>query len=98
MNTTGHSHQCNALSERLPAMIKKAGMAEVIVKNKFAVGDSLELILPDGNHTFVLGSMQDAEGTSMAEAPGSAYQVKIPVPVSQVSNGLLAKNLPANKA
>ncbi len=77
---------------------QKTGMAEVVVKNKFAVGDSLELILPDGNHTFVLESMQDGEGTPMVEAPGSAYQVKIPVPVSQVSNGLLAKNLPANKA
>ena len=79
-------------------MIIKVGMAEVIVKNKFAVGDSLELILPDGNHTFVLDRMQDGEGTSMAEAPGSAYQVKIPVPVSHVSNGLLAKNMPANNA
>jgi putative protease len=77
---------------------QKTGMAEVVVKNKFAVGDSLELILPDGNHTFVLHSIQDGEGTSMAEAPGSGYQVKIPVPVSQVSNGLLAKNLTINKA
>lgn len=75
---------------------QKARMAEVAVKNKFAVGDSMELILPDGNYTFVLDSILDSEGTSMAEAPGSGYQVRIPVPTAHVSNGLLAKNLTVN--
>jgi putative protease len=77
---------------------QNARMAEVAVKNKFAVGDSMELILPDGNYTFVLDSILGSEGASMAEAPGSGYQVRIPVPTAHVCKGLLAKNLTINNA
>lgn len=71
---------------------------EVDVKNKFAVGDSVELILPRGNHTFVIGSMVNVrEGTSMNEAPGSGHRVWIPNPVAGLQAadfalGLLAIN------
>ncbi|MDX8408380.1 MAG: tRNA 5-hydroxyuridine modification protein YegQ, partial [Mariprofundaceae bacterium] len=37
-----------------------SGMAEVVVKNKFSIGDSIELICPNGNRTFTLTAMQDA--------------------------------------
>jgi putative protease len=74
----------------------KARMAEVVVKNKFTVGDSLELILPTGNLEFVVDTILDCEDTPVNEAPGSGYTVRIPVPTSHVSNGLLAKNLTQN--
>ena len=69
------------------------GLAEVIVKNKFAVGDSLDLILPSGNQTFTLEAMQDLKGNAMEEAPGGGYQVRIPLKADNLDKGLLAKNL-----
>jgi len=69
-------------------------MAEVIVKNKFSVGDSIELINPGGNHTFIVESINDARyGNPMDVAPGSGHQVKIPVPVKPDEHALLAVNL-----
>jgi len=69
-------------------------MAEVIVKNRFSVGDSIELINPDGNHTFIVESINDARyGNPMDVAPGSGHQVKIPVPVKPAELALLAVNL-----
>ncbi|MDQ6962597.1 MAG: tRNA 5-hydroxyuridine modification protein YegQ [Mariprofundaceae bacterium] len=72
----------------------ETGMAEVEVKNKFAVGDSVELISPKGNHTFVIQSMCDSRyGRDMKEAPGSGHHVRIPMPVAASSLDLLARNL-----
>jgi len=69
-------------------------LAEVMVKNKFAVGDSIELVDPKGNSTFVLEAIHDARsGKPMHEAPGSGYQVKIPVPVKPDPHALLTVNL-----
>ena len=71
-----------------------SGMAEIAVKNKFGVGDSIELIRPDGNHTFTVEHMQDARhGQSLDQAPGSGYQVKVPMPCDPGKYGLLAINL-----
>ncbi|MDQ6970738.1 MAG: tRNA 5-hydroxyuridine modification protein YegQ [Mariprofundus sp.] len=68
-------------------------VAEVIVKNKFSVGDHIELINPGGNHTFKLESMHDARyGKAMDVAPGSGHQVKIPLPVAPDKHALLAVN------
>lgn len=71
------------------------GMAEVLAKNKFACGDTLELILPLGNRTLRLEYIETMEGESLTEVPGGGYRVRIPVPVQQVERGLLARNLPA---
>jgi len=72
------------------------GMAEIDVKNKFAVGDSLELILPAGNQTIRLEQMEDLKGNPMKEAPGGGYQVRIPLPSADYSKGLIAANLQKN--
>ena len=70
------------------------GLAEVIVKNRFCVGDSVELINAAGNHTFTIESINDARyGNPMESAPGSGHQVKIPVPVAPDAEALLAVNL-----
>ena len=68
------------------------GLMDVDVKNKFAVGDQLEIMYPGGNKTFTLEIMQDKKGNSMDVAKGSAYQVKIPSPVSNPELGLLMVN------
>jgi len=66
------------------------GMAQVQVKNKFAVGDRLELILPEGNRDIVIERMMDKTGKALAEAPGGGWEVKIPLPSAHCENGLLA--------
>ena len=66
------------------------GLAEVEVKNKFAVDDRLELITPGGNHPFVLARMEDLRGEPLAEAPGGGWRVRIGVPASCDASALLA--------
>lgn len=67
------------------------GLAMVDVKNKFAVGDRLELILPEGNQNIVVEHMQDKYGNAMQEAAGGGYEVRIPLPARPSSHGLLAR-------
>lgn len=69
------------------------GLADILAKNKFAVGDSLELILPAGNADIVLGSMADKHGNPLDEARGGGWEVKIPLPPESFEKGLLAKYL-----
>ena len=68
------------------------------VKNHFAVGDTLEFMTPEGNIEYTLKSMYlDRTGEPIEVAPGSGYQVRIPlpenVPINGVSKGLLLRNL-----
>lgn len=56
------------------------GFVEVDVKNHFKVGDKLELILPNGeNRDMKLEYMETLDGESLDVAPGSGYQVRIPI-------------------
>jgi len=74
------------------------GLAEVVVKNRFSVGDEIELINPDGNHLFRLESIHDAcSGKPMDVAPGSGHQVMIPVPVRPDAHALLSVRLCSTK-
>lgn len=56
-----------------------SGMAEILVKNRFMIGDKLEIIHPSGNHVIELTQMQDLKGESVNVAPGHGYKVKIPL-------------------
>jgi putative protease len=67
------------------------GLAEIEVKNKFAVGDRIELILPEGNRDIVVERMEDLRGQAMQEAPGAGYEVKIPIPEANAGYGLMAR-------
>ena len=67
------------------------GMAEIAVKNKFSVGDELELILPAGNRTFRLQDMFDMDGNPMQQAPGGGWRVQIPLDEQSYEMGLLAR-------
>jgi len=70
------------------------GWAEILVKNKFRIGDELELITPAGNYRFQLESMRGPDGQAMAEAPGGGHRVIIPLPVEVGSMALLTRVLP----
>lgn len=60
------------------------GLAEVNVRNRFAVGDWLEIIHPQGNHDVQLMAMENLEGQPMSIAPGSGHVVWLPLPASDV--------------
>jgi putative protease len=70
----------------------ESGTVEVIVKNHFAVGDELELILPGGNHTFTLTEMHNKDGQAVDVAPGSGHYMRIPMQPGNFKMGLLAVN------
>jgi len=56
------------------------GLAQVTAKNKFSVGDWLEIIHPDGNHDVQVMHMENAEGESVSVASGSGHVVWIALP------------------
>ena len=60
------------------------GLAEVSARNKFSVGDWLEIIHPNGNHDVQLTRMENAEGGAVSVAPGSGHVVWIPLPPESV--------------
>jgi putative protease len=55
------------------------GWAEVLVKNRFCVGDQFELVHPQGNEFFTLEKMVSLEGEPLVVAPGSGSIVRIPL-------------------
>lgn len=76
----------------ITAFDRISGMAEVLVKNRFQVGDRLEIIHPSGNQIIELTQMQDTKGKPVFAAPGSGHRVRIPV-ANDVSNALVARFL-----
>lgn len=55
--------------------------ANIEVKNRFAVGDQLEIIHPDGNQIVEILAMRNKNGVEIHEAPGSGHRVQIQLPV-----------------
>jgi len=66
------------------------GMAEIDVKNKFQVGDKLEIIHPSGNQIVQLNEMRSLEGEALITAPGSGYRVQIPLQ-GELAKGMVAR-------
>ena len=76
-------------------VIKHAdGELVVDVKNKFMLGDELEMMTPTGNHVFSLEKMRNLDGEAVDVAPGSGHVMRIPAPEGINPNfGLLMKSL-----
>lgn len=84
-----HQIFCGEVLERNGNHIK------IEVKNRFEVGDSLELMTTSGNITFTLTEILDKKGQPIHEAKGSGHIVDIPVPADVDMNyALLIRNLP----
>lgn len=58
--------------------VDEQGWATVEVKNRFGVGDKIEIIHPDGNQVVTLAELQNHEGMPIQVAPGNGIQVRIP--------------------
>lgn len=77
---------------------RRGEMAEVEVKNKFILGDSLELMTPKGNIVFRLEAMENRKGETVDDAKGNGHFVYIPVPEELDLNfALLMRNLNAGQ-
>ncbi len=73
---------------------RNGDFVEVEVKNKFVVGDSLELMTPQGNVVFTLEAMQNRKGEGIDDAKGNGHFVYIPMPQDMDLNfALLMRNL-----
>lgn len=59
------------------------------VKNKFQLGDSIQLMTPTENINFTLNEIQNNEGRSIDVAPGSGHIVTIPRPTDAESDDML---------
>jgi putative protease len=68
-----------------------SGLTELIVKNRFAVGDKMELITPSGNHRFTLNEMIDKKGHKVDEAKGDGWVVRTRLPLGTGRMGLVAR-------
>ncbi|MEW6981618.1 tRNA 5-hydroxyuridine modification protein YegQ [Colwelliaceae bacterium 6471] len=55
----------------------QTGYIEIDVKNKFLLGDKLELMTPQGNITFTLAHMENLKGEAIDDAKGSGHKVAI---------------------
>lgn len=69
-----------------------SGMAEILVKNRFKIGDKLEIIHPSGNQIIELTHMQDLKGEPVNVAPGNGHKVRIPLS-GNLENALVARFL-----
>ncbi len=56
------------------------GRAEINVKNRFSVGDRIEIIRPAGNFDVVIDAMHDKDGKPVSVAPGSGHRMRIALP------------------
>jgi len=73
---------------------RRNGLAEVKVKNRFAVGDRLELMTPQGNLNFRLETLENSRGEHTEVAPGDGHTVYLPVPDDvELAYGLLMREL-----
>lgn len=75
----------NSISERQQFVgeftgVRRGELAEVRVKNRFAIGDRLELMTPRGNRSFLLKNLEKVDGTATDIAPGDGHIVYLPLP------------------
>ena len=68
-----------------------SGLTEVDVKNRFAVGDEMEMITPHGNQRFKLDGLQSVEGEQLDVAPGSGWKVRLHLPVKPGERDLITR-------
>jgi len=91
---TGHSEGHRSQYVAQVVALGDDGWAEVEVKNRFQVGDLLEVIHPSGNQLVRLEAMTSVEGAAIDTAPGSPLHVRIPLD-ARMAGALIARRLAA---
>ena len=72
---------------------KENKLASVEAKNKFSVGDDIEIIQPTGNFSMTVERMFDSNNNIINVAKGSSYKVKIPILQDISKNAFIARKL-----
>lgn len=76
----GHSESGRSLYVGDVTGYGEDGLAEIEVKNRFAVGDRIELIHPAGNREMRVETLRGPDGQCLQVAPGSGHRVRLPLP------------------
>lgn len=76
----GHSESARSLYVGDVTGYDPGGLAQIQVKNRFGVGDRIELIHPRGNRELRVQTLLAADGRAVEVAPGSGHQVRMPLP------------------
>ncbi len=71
----------------------KTGIAVITVKNRFDVGDKIQVVHPSNGFEFILEEMENLEGKTVTEAPGTSYTVCINLGKKDLTNAFLVKYL-----
>jgi len=72
-----------------------AGLAEIDVKNKFIVGDSVEVMTPQGNFNLTIQQLINRKGESVEAGLGSGHFVFLELPAEvNTDKAILMRNLP----
>ncbi|MDT8998880.1 tRNA 5-hydroxyuridine modification protein YegQ [Paucibacter sp. APW11] len=72
--------------------VREDGWVEIETKNRFQVGDEIELIHPAGNRRLRLEAMQNEAGEAISVAAGNPLRVWIPLGLP-AAGGLIARRL-----
>ncbi|QIR13813.1 tRNA 5-hydroxyuridine modification protein YegQ [Shewanella aestuarii] len=71
------------------------GLAEIDVKNKFSVGDSVEVMTPQGNFTLTVENLVNRKGESVEAGLGSGHFVFLALPAQvDTDKAILMRNFP----
>lgn len=74
--------------------VRQNGLAEVAVKNKFLLGDSLEVMTPKGNIQLTLTRLLNRKGEEIDVAKGDGHKVFLEIPDDlDLNYALLMRNL-----
>jgi putative protease len=71
----------------------QTGLADIEARNKFGVGDRLQIIHPSGNQELRVERMFNKKGEEIQEASGSGYFVRVPVAAQDLNNAMVARYL-----
>ena len=70
------------------------GNALLTQRNRFSVGDELELVTPEGEPTaFCVEYMEDGEGASIAVCPHPQQEIRLKLPRSAPKNSILRRKV-----
>jgi len=70
------------------------GLIDIDVKNKFLVGDELQLMTPHGNQSFTLTHMENNKGEVIKDAKGSGHKVSLSLDTDlDLTHGILLRYL-----
>jgi len=72
---------------------RDTGLASLMVKNKFRVGDEMEVVSPRGNRRFRLETLLDKNAEPLEEAPGGGWEVLAALPDGADEMALLTRLL-----